>query len=57
LYIANKNIMGILDKDFEKAIASMEAAELRGKMGHKKANKLIQTLNNAAHNRNHCGFD
>jgi len=49
--------MGILDKDFSKAIASMEAAELRGKMGHKKANKLIQTLNNATHNRNHCGYD
>lgn len=49
--------MGILDRDFEKAIGSMEAAKLRGEMGHKKANKLIQTLNNTTHNRNRCGYD
>ena len=49
--------MGILDKDFEKAIGSMEAAKLRRKMGIKEGNKFIQTINNVIHNRKHCGYD
>ena len=49
--------MGILNKDFEKAISSMEAAKVRGKIGVKEGNKFIQTINNAYHKRNHCGFD
>jgi len=52
--------MGILDKDFEKAISSSEASIIRGKMGADKGNKFIQdTWNkvNARSNWRKCGYD
>lgn len=52
--------MGITDRNFEKAIGSMEAASIRGKMGIKEGNRFIQnTWNqvNAGHNFRKCGFD
>jgi len=49
--------MGILDRDFQKAISNIEAAKVRGKLGTKEGNKFIQTVNNIYHKRNHCGYD
>lgn len=49
--------MGILDRDFEKAIGGTEAAQIRGKMGIDKGNKFIQDLHNNVHKGNKCGFD
>jgi len=52
--------MGILDRNFENAIGSMEAAEIRGKMGIKEGNKFIQNTWNSVHaspNWRKCGFD
>lgn len=52
--------MGILDRDFEKAISSMEASEIRGRMGTDKGNKFVQDLwnkVNAGSNWRKCGYD
>ena len=51
--------MGVFDRDFEKAIGSMEAATIRGKMGADKGNKFIQDTWNNFHKPNgrKCGFD
>lgn len=52
--------MGILDKDFERAMGSTEASLIRGKMGVEKGNRFIQdTWNkvNAGSNWRKCGYD
>jgi len=49
--------MGILDRDFEKAIGSTEAALIRGKMGIDKGNKFIQDTHNAINGTHYSGYD
>jgi hypothetical protein len=51
--------MGILNRDFEKAIKSSQADKIRSKIGVDKGNKLIQDLNNNYNKRSgsHCGYD
>lgn len=49
--------MGILDRNFEKAIGSTEAALIRGKMGTEKGNQFIQDTHNRVYNGHHCGYD
>ncbi|MCK9544359.1 MAG: hypothetical protein M0R03_20255 [Novosphingobium sp.] len=52
--------MGITNRNFEEALKSTEAACLRGKLGYKKANYMIQEIHNKLYmSKNHrkCGFD
>lgn len=49
--------MGMLNRDFEKAIGSSEAALIRGKMGIDKGNKFIQDTHNKVYNGHKCGFN
>lgn len=49
--------MSILDRDFEKAIGSTDAAKIRGKIGIDKGNKFIQDTWNKVYNGNRCGYD
>ena len=52
--------MSITDRNLEKAIGSIEAAEIRGRMGAERGNKVIQELHNSIHhssNERHCGYD
>lgn len=44
--------MGIFNKDFEKAIGSSQAAQIRGKMGVTKGNQFIKQQHNTYHRRN-----
>ena len=45
------------NKSFQDAIASNQAASIRGKMGVDKGNKFIQDTYNAINNKNYCGYN
>ena len=49
--------MSIINRDFEKAISSNDAALIRGEMGIDKGNKFIQDTWNKVHNGHKCGYD
>ena len=45
------------NKNFQDAIASSQAANIRGKMGVDKGNRFIQDTYNAINNKNYCGYN
>lgn len=49
--------MGILNRDFEKAIGSSQAATIRGKMGVDKGNKFIQDTHNKVNGTRYAGYN